>query len=191
MRYTPQFRIWHWFNAFVVLGLLGTVFLRKTFLSWRTNSEILLNKLAEIDIIITQDQSAMLAKSIREGMWEWHIYLGFALITLIIYRVYLHYKDDSKKENFSELNLHKKGVHILYYILYIVLFFMAVSGLVIHFYDFLGLNKEIAHNLKEVHELTYNFILFFVPIHILGVIIADNTSEKGLISTMINGKEVK
>jgi len=99
--------------------------------------------------------------------------------------------NDSKKENFSELNLHKKGVHILYYILYIVLFFMAVSGLVIHFYDFLGLNKEIAHNLKEVHELTYNFILFFVPIHILGVIIADNTSEKGLISTMINGKEVK
>ena len=48
MKYTLAFRIWHWLNAIVVLGLLGTVFLRKTFLSWRTNSEILMTKLSEI-----------------------------------------------------------------------------------------------------------------------------------------------
>ena len=29
-----DFRIWHWLHALVVLGLIGTVFLRKTFLDW-------------------------------------------------------------------------------------------------------------------------------------------------------------
>ena len=45
-----DFRVWHWIHATVILGLLGTVFLRKTFLSWRTNSEILSQKLAEIKV---------------------------------------------------------------------------------------------------------------------------------------------
>jgi len=40
-----DFRVWHWLNATVILGLLGTVFLRKTFLSWRTNSELIVQKI--------------------------------------------------------------------------------------------------------------------------------------------------
>jgi len=48
-----DFRIWHWVHAAVILGLLGTVFLRKTFLSWRTNSELLTQKLADIDLTVT------------------------------------------------------------------------------------------------------------------------------------------
>ena len=76
MKYALNFRIWHWLNAAVVLGLLGTVFLRKTFLSWKTNSEILTSKLAEIDIVVTQEQAKVLAKAVRAGMWEWHIILG-------------------------------------------------------------------------------------------------------------------
>ena len=34
--YSLQLRVWHWLHAVVVLGLLGTFFLRKTFLSWPT-----------------------------------------------------------------------------------------------------------------------------------------------------------
>ena len=70
MKFTLKFRIWHWLNAFVVLGLLGTVFLRKTFLSWRTNSEILMSKLSEFSIVISEEQAKILAKAVRAGMWE-------------------------------------------------------------------------------------------------------------------------
>lgn len=79
MKYTLKFRIWHWLNAIVVLGLLGTFFLRKTFLSWKTNSEIIMTKLSDIGIEITAQQAGVIAKTIRAGMWEWHIYFGYAL----------------------------------------------------------------------------------------------------------------
>ncbi len=188
MKYTLQFRIWHWLNAIVVLGLLGTFFLRKTFLNWRTNSEILMAKLSGMGIDITAEQAKILAKAVRAGMWEWHIILGYALAFLILYRVYLYFADKSKRESFSSLNMHKKGVHALYYVTYATLVFMAVAGLTIHFYQDLGLSKDFAHEIAELHETAAYFFVFFVPVHIAGVIIADNTEEKGLISTMINGK---
>ena len=189
MKYSLSFRIWHWLHAVVVLGLLGTVFLRKTFLSWRTNSEILMDKLSSIDIDITAAQAKVLAKAIRAGMWEWHIILGYALAFLIIFRIYLFFKDTSSKESFNSLSLHKKAVQISYYIIYATLIFMAVSGFVIYFYQDLGLLKDTAHDIKDIHELTFNIIMYFVPIHIVGVIIAENKDEKGLISSMINGKD--
>lgn len=188
MKYSFGFRLWHWLNALVVLGILGTVFLRKTFLSWRDNSEILMSKLTEMGVAVTAEQTKILAKAIRDGMWEWHIILGYALAFLVLYRVYLYFTDKSEKESFSSLSLHKKGVKSLYYIFYATLFFMSISGLVIHFYQELQITKEIANEIKEIHEAVYNFILFFVPIHIAGVVIADNKDEKGLVSTMINGK---
>lgn len=190
MKYTLNFRIWHWLNAIIVLGLLGTVFLRKTFLSWRSNSEILMNKLLEMDVTISVDQAKVLATSIRAGMWEWHIILGYALAFSVLYRVFLYFKDDSKREKFSDLNTHKKLVRSLYYIFYASLLFMAASGLIIHFYQELHLSKELAHDIKEIHELMYNAILIFVPLHIAGVFIADGTSEKGLVSSMINGENI-
>jgi cytochrome b561 len=189
MRYTVKFRIWHWLNAFVVLGLLGTVFLRKTFLSWRTNSEILLNQLASFNITISEEQAKILAKAVRAGMWEWHIYLGYALAFLMLYRVYLYFKDSSVREKFSELDLHKKGVKIVHIIIYATLFFMVFSGFVIYFYQELGLSKVTAHDIKEVHETVYSILLIAVVLHIGGVTVADATQEKGIISRMIHGQE--
>lgn len=189
MKFSLSFRIWHWLNAFVILGLLGTVFLRQTFLSWRTNSEILMSKLQEINIEITAIQAKVLAKAIRAGMWEWHILLGYALAFLVLFRIYLYFKDTSERESFASLSLHKKVVHISYYILNATLIVIATTGLVIHFYQELGLLKDTAHDIKEIHELAYNIILYFVPLHILGVVIAENRDEKGIISTIVNGKK--
>jgi cytochrome b561 len=188
MKYSVAFRIWHWVNAVIVLGLLGTVFLRKTFLSWRENSQIIIQKLDAIGITITQDQAVSLAKAIRAGMWEWHIILGYALAVLVFYRIALYFFDKREKEKFASLSLHKKGVQLSYYLLYAVLGFMALSGLSIHFYTELGLSKELAHSIKEIHEFVFNYIWIFVVLHIIGVVVADNTEEKGLISTMINGE---
>lgn len=189
MKYTLKFRVWHWLNAFIVLGLLGTIFLRETFLNAKINSEIILSKLSEFSIIITDKQAISLAKTIRAEMWQWHIYLGYALALLVLYRIYLYFRDDSHHEKFSELTLHKKMVKAFYYFFYISLLYMSISGLVIYFHDELNISKGLAHNLKELHEVIYYVILIFVPIHIFGVIIADNTSDKGIVSTMINGKK--
>jgi len=188
-KWSLNFRLWHWIHATVVLGLLGTVFLRKTFLSWRANSEILTTKLSSIDIAVTADQAKMLAKSIRAPMWEWHIFLGYALGALLVWRIALFFTQSGKQnyQNLSTETLHKKMVKIGYIAIYDVLAFMALSGYVIYFYETLGLTKETAHDIKEVHEFVYNAILIFVPLHILGVFIAENQDEKGIISDMVNG----
>lgn len=188
MKYTLNFRIWHWLNAAVILGLLGTVFLRKTFLSYKTNAEILVSKLSDIGVDITIEQAKTIAKAIRAGMWEWHIILGYALAFLILYRIYLFFKDTSKVESFSSLTLHKKAVKISYYVVYATLLFMALSGFAIYFYEALGISKEFAGSIKDIHELVFNIIMIFVPLHIAGVVVADVKEEHGIISTMINGR---
>ena len=188
-----DFRIWHWVHAVVVLGLLGTVFLRKTFLSWRTNSELLAQKLSEINLEVTAEQAKILAKAIRAPMWEWHIILGYALAALLVWRIILFFTQ-SGKDNYQNLRketFHKKMVKLSYIGIYVILLFMAVSGLIIHFYETLGLTKEAAHDIKEIHELVFNAVLIFTPLHIIGVLVAEHRGDKGIISDMVNGGEEK
>ncbi|MDM5262806.1 cytochrome b/b6 domain-containing protein [Sulfurovum sp. XTW-4] len=184
-----DFRVWHWVHATVILGLLGTVFLRKTFLSWRSNSELLTQKLSEINIEVTADQAKTLATAIRAPMWEWHILLGYAFAVLLLWRLLLFFTQSGKSnyQNFKEKTFHKKMVTMSYIVFYAVLIFMAITGLTIHFYEALSLTKDTAHDIKEIHELVYNAVLIFVPLHIIGVIVAENRDEKGVISDMIHG----
>lgn len=188
MKYTLKFRIWHWLNAFVIFGILGTVFLRETFLNYKENSQILMTKLSEMGSDMAIDDAKILAKALRDNMWQWHIILGYALAFLVLYRIFLFFIDKSQREEFGSLTLHKKAVRALYFIFYGALIFMSVSGLVMHFYESFGIAKESLKYIKELHEAVYMIILVFVPMHIAGVVIADATEENGLISTMINGK---
>jgi Ni,Fe-hydrogenase I cytochrome b subunit len=67
---------------------------------------------------------------------------------------------------------------------------MAFSGLFLEFYKALGVSKDFAHSIKEIHEMIFYFIAFFVLAHISGVVIADVKEERGLISSMINGYDI-
>lgn len=191
MYYSLSFRVWHWLHATVVLGLLATVFLRKTFLSYKQNSQIIMQKVEEFGFTLTQEQAVMIAKTIRAEMWQWHIYFGYALGALLLFRIALVFMDAKPKVLWSELSLHKKGVTATYYLLYGVLGFMALSGFGIYFYETLGFTKDFAHTLKEIHEVAFNFVLFFAVVHVAGVIVAENQEEQGIISRMIHGKESK
>lgn len=71
--------------------------------------------------------------------------------------------------------------------IYFVLLFMSVTGLSIHFHESLGISKDLADNIKDIHELVFNAILIFVSLHIIGVIIAENRDEKNIISDMVHG----
>lgn len=188
-KWSLSFRIWHWLHALVILGLLGTVFLRKTFLSWRANSEILAAKLSGMDIEVSSEQAAALAKAVRAPMWEWHILLGYALAVLILVRAALFFTQSGRANiiDISSASLHKKLVKIGYIGIYGFLSIMAVSGLLMSFSEEIGLVKATVHTIKEFHEFIFNAVWIFVLLHIVGVVVADNTNEKGLISDMING----
>jgi len=184
-----DFRIWHWVHAFVVLALLSTVFLRKTFLSWRSNSEILASKLLSMDVNVSSEQAKILAKAVRAPMWEWHILFGYALALLLLIRVILFFTKSGKQNyiNINTFSLHKKLVKFGYIGIYTVLAFMSISGLILVFYKDLGLLKETAHNIKEVHEAVFNLVWVFVLLHIGGLVVAEQGDDKGIISDMIHG----
>ena len=84
-------------------------------------------------------------------------------------------------------NTHMALVHRAYKIVYGVLAFMAISGMSIYLYQDIGLTKEIAKSIKEVHELMAWGVVIFVVMHIVGVFVADNRDQKGIISRMISG----
>lgn len=186
-QWSLNFRLWHWINAIVITGLLGTVFLRKTFLSYRTNSEIIMDKLSDINITIAKDQAVSIARAIRSPMWDWHIWLGYALAALVVWRIVLFFTDSGKQnyQNCSQKTTHDKIVSSLYVIFYVLMFAMAATGLVLHFHEFLNVGKDLGESIKEIHELLYNGVLYFVIIHITGVILAENKDEKGIISSMV------
>lgn len=188
MKYTAIFRVWHWLNAIVILGLVGTVLLRKGFLSYRTNSEVIMTKLSDIGVEIFKEDAVAIAKAIRAPMWEWHLILGYALAFLVVYRIALFFFDKSQKEDFASLDLHKKGVKVLYYILYATIIFMTLSGFAMYLREELALADATVKSIKELHELVYNYFLIFIPLHVAGVVVADIREEHGIISTMINGR---
>ena len=184
-----NFRIWHWLNAVAIFGLLATTLLRKTFLSYKTNSLVIKEKLSEINIDITVEQAKVIAKAIRVPMWEWHYIFGFMLVALMVYRIYIAFSDSEYKLfDKNSLKFEKNAiVDLTHSFIYLFITIMSITGLILYFK--LGLSKEILHSFKEFHELLMFAFAFFVPLHIVGVIFADIKEEKGVISKMVNGEK--
>ncbi len=179
-------RLWHWLNAITIFGLIGTFFLRETFLSWNANAKLITAKLASMHIDITSEQARTIAKAIRAPMWEWHIILGFVLGGLLLLRLLIliiekgfNYENDG--------TIHSKMVHLGYKVLYLIIAYMVLSGLVMEYHDALGIGRDFAHTLEEIHQFFAWAIIFFIPAHLIGIIIADNTTQKGLASKMVSG----
>ncbi len=184
--YSLLLRIWHWLNVIAISGLLGTFFLRKTFLSWRDNSTIIIEKLSSYGIEVSLEQAKAIAKAIRTPMWEWHIIFGMIFAILLVVRLFILWKEKGFGYDHNE-SIHMHIVHNSYKVFYAILLFMAVSGLILTWYEPLGLSKDFTHSIKEIHELVAWIVVIFVPLHIAGVVIAENQDQKGLVSKMISG----
>src|SRR5690606_5462451 len=86
------------------------------------------------------------------------------------------------------------GAHLLivklgHVVFYLLLLLMAVSGSVMYFAEPLGIAKQTVASIKGNHELLMWFFAFFVPAHILGVVVAELRGDRGLVSDMLHGGE--
>lgn len=196
-------RWWHWLNALAILGLLGTVFLRKTFLSWRTNAAFIETKIQESGGSVTPEAAKTIAQGLRDVMWEWHYYIGFALGGLLVMRILVGIfavkKCPATLAVQSALGVSKvvpeKRIGAIHYTLvktgyalfYLITGYMVLSGFALYWKESLGLPENFAHLLKEVHEVLMWFFVVFVVGHIAGVFIAENRGDRGLTSDMISG----
>ena len=190
-QFTPLYRFWHWLMAFSVIGLLATVALRKTFLSWHTNSDIIQTKLAEAGTDITVETAAMLAKAIRAPMWEWHYIFALFLGISILIRLFMVARDFSifPLLVFIRAPKEEKLQRGVYLFLCMSLMAMAVSGAVLYFYENLGFTKEGIHWVKELHEYVMYAVVAFVSLHLAGVFRHELTTKEPIISKMIHGDD--
>lgn len=196
-------RLWHWLNALTILGLLATVLLRKTFLSWRTNSALIEARVTEHGSAISTDDAVALAKELREPMWEWHYVFGFALAAMLILRAFVAFRDRKQAPLRTAMEaltsfvrsrakerrdrLHPLAVKLSYVVFYAFVTFMAASGLAMYYGDAIGLSPELHELLKEAHELFMWFFVVFLGAHIVGVVVAELRGARGIVSDMIHG----
>ena len=185
--YSRSIRVWHWLNVLAVSGLLLTFFLRKTFLSWRENSAIIVDKLSSLGVEVTAEQAKIVAKAVRAPMWEWHVIFGIMLALLLLFRMWIFWREFGFGYDDEDESIHMRLVHWGYRVLYFILIFMAVSGLILNWHELLGLSKAFTHTIKEIHEIVAWTVVVFVPLHIAGVFLAENDDQRGIVSRMISG----
>ena len=192
-KFPPLFRLWHWLTALSVLGLAGTVFLRKTFLSKSANAEIIQSKLESFHMPINHEHAITVAKAIRAPMWEWHYILAIILGIAILLRIAAMLRGDAqlpllkvlRSENTMER--FKNTIHLLICLAILVI---ALTGAFYYFHDTLGIAKESASWAKELHESLFWPLMILIILHIGGVLKHELTTKECIVSKMIHGEEI-
>jgi Ni,Fe-hydrogenase I cytochrome b subunit len=187
-------RIWHWLDAVVIVGLIVTFFLRDGLVS---NSRYLVSQLSARGIPVEDTVTKPIIKEMVNRLWTWHIYLGYGLTALLLFRIVLFFTDKRNpvmecwnsicelKGRFDFRNVHSSVVKSGYVVFYLLQLFMVLSGLTLTFSASLGISRELRHSVNEAHEAVMWFFLAFVIAHVIGIIVAENRDDPGIVSAMI------
>ena len=187
-KYSKIYRIIHWAIAVSFLLLLITIFLRLTWMNKNNMAAIIQDFLKDTDQTLSEEQLIVLAKKIRQPMWNWHIYIGYVLVGLFSIRFILPAFGPMKFQNPFGKNLSakmkfQKWTYIIFYICVIV---SLTTGLIIE----LG-PKELKKPMEEIHVLGIYYLIAFIVIHLAGVLIAEFTDQKGIISRIVSDSKEK
>ena len=184
--FSKVYRIFHWAIAISFILLLITIFLRLTWMNKDNMAGIIGNYLSETDQVLSQDQLIVLAKKIREPMWKWHIYIGYVLVGLFGLRFMLPLFGEMRVQNPMDksLNTKEKFQKWIYIVFYLCVVISLVTGLIIE----LG-PKNLKKPMEEIHILSIYYLVPFIVIHLTGVLIAEFTDQKGIMSRIISGKK--
>ena len=184
--YSKVYRIFHSAIAISFLLLLVTIFLRLTWMNKDNMAGIIENYLNGTDQILSQDQLIVLAKQLREPMWKWHIYIGYVLVGLFCFRFMLPLFGEMRIPNPLDKRLNskekfKKWTYIVFYVGVVV---SLATGLIIEFGP-----KDLKKPMESVHILSIYYLVPFIVIHLAGVLLAEFTDQKGIVSRIVSGKK--
>ena len=182
--YSAIYRILHWAIAVSFVLLLVTIFLRLTWMNKNNVATIIQDQLAVTGQQLSQDQAIILAKKIRQPMWAWHIYMGYVLTGLFAIRfmlpVFGHMKfQDPLQKGLSSTSKLRKWTYLLFYVFVVT---SLATGLLIVWGP-----KEWKDPLEQIHVLGIYYLLAFIAVHLAGILRAEFTDGKGIISSIVNG----
>ena len=185
-KYTTVYRIIHWAITISFLLLLLTIFLRLTWMNKHNVAAILQDYIIGTGQTLSEDQLIVLAKKIRQPMWDWHIYIGYVLVGLFSIRFILPAFGHMKIQNplSKDLTAKMKVQKWTYLIFYISVIVSLTTGLIIE----LG-PKDLKKSMEDIHVLSIYYLLAFITIHLAGVLLAEFSDQKGIISRIVSGSK--
>lgn len=183
-KYSLVYRLMHWAIAFCIVAIVITIFLRLNWMNKDHMANIIQDHFAKSDQPIPRDEAIVLAKKIRKPMWNWHIYTGYVLTGLFCLRLLLPLTGTMKFSDPFRKNLSAKMrfQYATYLLFYAGLAASLITGLIIEF----GPN-EMKNSMESIHKLALYYVIPFLILHIGGVLLAEFSADKGIISRVISG----
>jgi len=196
-------RLWHWTNMVVLSGSLLTVIITATVMETSGVSNLIKEGLAKSGVEIKQEVINSTAQRITNSFWFLHLYFGYALTALLIFRLLLEcfhlweqklirsLKKMAVMYNSNHQNYqarHGLIVKLIYLIFYLTLIVMVCTGLFIGYGTSLSMYNAVIKQVRAVHGAGFYFMLTFIFIHLCGVYLAEQGRSPGIVSGMINGK---
>jgi cytochrome b561 len=135
---------------------------------------------------LSEDEAILLAKKIRKPMWNWHIYFGYVLTGLYCIRLAVPFFGEMKFSSpfKAELDSKTKFQFWVYLVFYVCTAISLITGLFIEFGP-----KNLKDPMEEIHVLSLYYLIGFMVLHFGGVLLAECTTQKGLISRIISGSK--
>lgn len=202
-KHSVAIRTWHWIIFLFVVSSMVTVLIASTLLNPEKNIGMVQEQLQKKGLTATPDQAFAVSHEYEDKVWGVHKWIGFGIAFLLLSRLAIELMQPGEEKLSSRLKIaialykqndvHKKvyrhfiGVKLTYTLFYVLILCMALTGLSLAFGRELGIPRNIHGVIKEIHAIGQYCIYAFVLVHLAGVIVADNTEAKGIVSGMING----
>ena len=182
--YTRLYRVFHWTIAISFFLLLITIFLRLTWMNKNSVAGIIGTYLNETGQTLTQNQLLTLAKQIREPMWKWHLYIGYFLAGIFSLRFILPLFGILKFQNplLKKLKMKERFQKWVYVAFYLGVTLSLATGLLMEFGP-----RSLKDTMEGVHVLSLYYLIPFILIHLAGVITAEISEQKGIVSRLLGG----
>lgn len=188
------YRIIHWAMAISFFLLLATIIMRLHWLNKHHVADIILPFLESKDLELSRKDAIVLAKQIRNPLWNWHMVIGYVLIGVIALRfifalpgtgkLNMKFKSPLK----SGLSLKEKTQRWIYITFYVLTVISLITGVMV---EWIPKGDELRQTAKVIHKLSIYYLVAYIIIHLANVLYSELTSEKGLISGVISGYKTK
>ena len=203
-KHSASIRIWHWLTFIIISFLIITVLFNSTMFDTRGNTAMVKNVLIGKNLVASDDQARAVANEYGDKLWNLHKYLGFALTFLFLSRIVIEITLSQEEKMSSKIKnallMFRKNIrksefkHYLivkysYTLFYLLIIYMATTGLLLAFESELGIPQQTNHFIKDIHGFGQYLMYAFICIHLFGVFNADMKESKGIISGMVNGGE--
>lgn len=148
------------------------------------------------------DPETRAAFTYRHKIWDVHKLIGFGLCFLLLSRVFIEVRRTKEERLITRINnavnipvnsnearqdkRHYLFVKRGYLVFYGLLLLMALTGLIMAF-EHTPFLEAVQRPARAVHQTLQYFFYAYVLVHLIGVIRADLTKQKGIVSAMING----